>query len=175
MCNAHGGQAMKVFISYRREDSRHVADRIYDRLTAHFGTGTIFKDVDSIPLGADFRRKLQEAVEQSGVMVVVIGDRWLRLTNKAGQRRLDNENDFVRIEIETALQRRIAVVPILIDGASMPPTDVLPASLGELTFQQGTTIRPDPDFHNDMDRIIHALETHGIKPQPVAQPDLEIV
>ena len=109
------------------------------------------------------------------VMLVVIGDRWLRLINKAGQRRLDDENDFVRIEIETALQRRIPVVPILIDGASMPATDVLPASLGELTFQQGTIIRPDPDFHNDMDRIIHALETHGIKPLPVAQPDLEIV
>src|SRR6516162_5902227 len=111
---------MKAFVSYRREDSRHVADRIYDRLAAHFGKEAVFKDVDSIPLGSDFRRKLREAVEQCCAMVVVIGDRWLTLTDKAGQRRLDDENDFVRIEIETALQRRIAVVPILVDGARMP-------------------------------------------------------
>jgi hypothetical protein len=166
---------MKTFISYRREDSRHVADRIYDRLAAHFGKETVFKDVDSIPLGVDFRRKLQEAVAQCSVMVVVIGDHWLTLTDKTGQRRLDDENDFVRIEIETALQRRIVVVPILVDGARMPSTNDLPPSLGELTFQQGTTIRADPDFHRDLDRLTVALETHGIKPQPMARPDLEIV
>jgi hypothetical protein len=164
---------MRVFISYRREDTRHVADRIHDRLAAHFGRKTVFKDVDSIPLGFDFRRALEEALEQSGVMLVVIGDRWLNLTDKTGKRRLDDENDFVRIEIEAALQRRIAVLPLLVDGASIPATSVLPASLGELAFQQGATIRPDPDFHNDMDRIIRALEAQGIKGEPVG--DLEIV
>ena len=157
---------MKVFISYRREDSRHVADRIYDRLAAHFGRDTIFKDVDSIPLGADFRTKLQEAVEQSGVMIVVIGDHWLKLTNKTGQRRLEDENDFVRMEIQMALQLRIPVVPVLVDGASMPAINALPASIGELTFQQGTIIRPDPDFHGDMDRMILVWKPTALSRSP---------
>ena len=95
-----GGHFVKVFISYRRDDSKHMADRVYDRLVARFGKGNVFKDVDAIPLGADFRKVLEEAVQWCDVLLALLGERWTSITNEAGQRRLEDPNDFVRIEIE---------------------------------------------------------------------------
>jgi formylglycine-generating enzyme required for sulfatase activity len=154
----------KVFISYRRDDSADVAGRIYDRLIARFGTGNVFKDVDSIPLGIDFRQHLTRAV---------IGRDWLRITNEAGQRRLDDPRDFVRIEIEAALQRDIPVIPLLVQRASMPAEEELPESLRGLAYRNGIAVRADPDFHRDMDRLIGQMERlfHSAAP-PTAEPAL---
>ena len=147
-----------VFISYRREDSRHQAGRLYDRLVAHFGSEQVFKDIDSIPLGLDFREVLTEQVAGCDVFIAVIGDTWLSIAGKSGTRRLDDLGDFVRIEIEAALSRRIPVIPVLVGDSSVPQADELPGSLRELSFRNGLHVRPDPDFHKDMDRLIRGIE-----------------
>ncbi|MGB7340064.1 MAG: SUMF1/EgtB/PvdO family nonheme iron enzyme, partial [Phototrophicaceae bacterium] len=150
---------INIFISYRRADSRKDAGRIYDRLTEAFGKEAIFKDVDNIPLGKDFRGILREAVAKCDVELVIIGQKWLNIKGEDGTRRLDNTGDFVRIEVESALQRdSCLVVPILVDNAPMPNADELPPVLRELAFKNARSVRDDPDFHSDVSKIIHELQ-----------------
>jgi hypothetical protein len=149
---------MRIFISYRREDSRHITERMYDRLVASFGKTAVFKDVDSIPSGADFRPVLQYAISKCHVLLAVIGEHWLEAQDKAGNRRLDNENDFVRREIEAGLRQGIPVIPVLVDGANIPDAKELPPALRELSFRNARLVRPDPDFHHDMDSLIRACQ-----------------
>lgn len=149
---------IKIFISYRREDAADVTGRVNDRLREKFGDVAIFTDVDSIPIGEDFRTHLASAVEQCHVLLAVIGRKWVSIEDSKGQRRLDHPTDFVRTEIELALDRKIPVVPLLAHGITMPTDDQLPDSIKQLAFRNATTIRPDPDFHKDMDRLIAALE-----------------
>ncbi len=94
----------RIFLSYRRADSADITGRIDDRLLIAFGRKSVFKDVDSIPLGSDFRKHLASAVSKCDVLLVVIGKDWLSAPDESGSRRLDNDADYVRIEIETALQ-----------------------------------------------------------------------
>ncbi len=150
----------RIFLSYRREDSADASGRIYDRLADHFGEAAIFKDVDDIPFGVNFRTYLGQMVEDSVVELVVIGPEWLRATNSAGERRLDDPSDFVRIEIEVALERGIPVIPLLVRGSRMSPADSLPPELIELAYRNGIEVRADPDFHRDMDRLIRGLEDY---------------
>jgi hypothetical protein len=144
-------------LSYRRDDARHVADRIYQRLAAEFGSHSVFKDVDSVPLGSDFRRVIEDAVMQCGVLLAVIGERWLSVADAQGQRRLDDPNDFVRLEIEHALSRDIPVIPVIVDKASVPRPEELPSSLEPIAYRQSAVVRPDPDFERDMDRLTSSL------------------
>jgi TIR domain len=150
----------RIFISYRRIDSADVTGRIYDRLVQRFGKELIFKDVDSIPLGLDFREYVGDVVGRCNLLLAVLGDQWLTANESGGVRRIDDPKDLVRIEIEAALQRRIPVVPVLVRGASIPEEDQLPPSLAGLTYRNGIKIRSDPDFHRDMDRLIAGMETH---------------
>jgi hypothetical protein len=156
--NTHKWGKNRVFISYRRDDSLEVVGRIYDRLVQHFGRQTIFKDMDSIQAGVDFREALNESVGRADVLLAVIGDRWLSIAGTDGKRRLDNPQDFVRLEIETALQREIVVIPLLVRNARIPEASDLPASLGQLAYRNAIPIRSDPDFNNDMERLIKALD-----------------
>lgn len=167
----------KIFISYRRADSRKDAGRIYDRLVESFGKDNVFKDVDSIPMGVDFRGVLREAVAKCDVQLVIIGKVWLSVTDEHGQRRLDNPGDFVRIEVETALQRdSCTVIPVLVDNAAMPAADDLPLDLRELAFKNATVVRDDPDFHTDVTRIIRSLGAPVASPaRPVAFNALEAI
>ena len=103
-----------IFVSYRREDTEHAADRIYDMLVERFGKSETFKDVDSIPLGPDFRETLAHAINRCDVLLALIGDRWLSVRGPTGARRLDDEDDFVRIEIEVALSSGKTVIPLLV-------------------------------------------------------------
>ena len=155
-----GEHSDAIFISYRRTDSADVAGRIYDRLVGKFGRELIFKDVDSIPLGLDFKEYLDKKVGECSVLLAVIGSHWLDASDSEGQKRLEDPTDFVRIEIESALQRNIPVIPLLVHGARMPREESLPSSLRKLTYRNGTPVRSDPDFHRDMDRLIAALEKH---------------
>lgn len=149
----------RIFISYRRVDSRPVTNRIYDRLVAAFGKNTIFKDVDDIPPGRDFRGILREATADCDIMLVVIGPNWLDATDAQGKRRLDDPNDFVRLEVETGLQRDgVLVIPLLIEGAGMPPVAALPDTLRELAYNNAFTIHDDPLFHQNMDTLIRQLK-----------------
>ena len=155
-----GNAAGHIFISYRRSDSADIAGRIDDRLTGRFGRNLIFKDVDSIPLGLDFKEYLDEKVSECSVFLAIIGDRWLEAGDETGVRRLNDPADFVRIEIESALKRGIPVIPLLVRGAQMPMEGQLPDGLKKLAYRNGIPIRHDPDFHRDMDRLIAALEKH---------------
>jgi hypothetical protein len=150
----------RIFISYRRSDSADIAGRIYDRLVEDFGRDPLFKDVDSIPLGIDFKQYLSQKVRDCRVLLAIVGDHWLDASDEAGKRRLDDPADFVRIEIESALERGIPVIPLLVRGAKMPRESDLPASLRKLVYQNGVPIRPDPDFHHDMERLIAGLRKY---------------
>ena len=156
-----------LFISYRRSDSSDVTGRICDSLKAKFGEDSVFKDVDSIPLGADFRKIISEAVGQCHVLLAIIGDDWLNVMDGQGKRRIDDPNDFVQIEIAAALQRSIPVVPVLVEKTPMPRADELPPPLHELAFRNGIPVRPDPDFHNDMDRLCQQVAGY-IAPRKVS-------
>jgi hypothetical protein len=154
------GVQSHIFVSYRRSDSADIAGRIYDRLIGKFGKGPIFKDVDSIPLGLDFKEYLDMKVGECDVFLAIIGNEWVSASDSTGKRRLDDPTDFVRIEIESALERKIPVIPLLVRDAHMPREDDLPSSLRKLVYRNGTPIRSDPDFHRDMDRLIAALEKY---------------
>lgn len=147
----------KILISYRREDSADVTGRIYDRLIQIFPQ-SVFRDVDSIPLGVDFRTYLDEQVAKCDVFLAVIGRDWMKAKGRKGKSRLEDPGDFVRIEIESALKRQIPVIPVLVQGASIPPAERLPVSIQDLSYRNGIVVRPDPDFHKDMDRLIVHLK-----------------
>ena len=162
----------KIFISYRRDDSEHITGRIYDRLEAHFGREAVYMDINAIPLGVDFRQHLQKAVGQCDILLAVIGDRWLDVRHqegpKAGQRRLDDHGDFVRIEVQAALDRGIPVIPVLVGKARMPGEAILPRQLQSLAYRNATEVRSGPDFHVHMDRLVRGIE-HLAKQETVSQ------
>jgi hypothetical protein len=149
---------IRVFVSYRRDDSRHQAGRLYDYLVEQFGKKYVFKDVDSIPLGSDFRAVLTERVAGCDVFLAVMGDSWLSSAGPGGTRRLDDPGDFVRIEVEAALGRSIPVIPVLVGGSSVPKPEELPKTLRELAFRNGLQVRPNPDFHDDVERLIRGIK-----------------
>lgn len=149
----------RIFISYRRADSRLVANRIYDRLVQAFGEKSVFKDVDNIPPGRDFRGVLREATANCEVMLVIIGPQWVDIRDSAGNRRLDSLNDFVRLEVESGLQRDgTLVIPILVENADMPAAHDLPDTLKQLAFNNAFRINDDPYFHRDMDSLIKNIQ-----------------
>ncbi len=159
-----------IFISYRRSDNPDATGRIYDRLVAEFGKAQVFKDVDSIPLGMDFRGHLNEIVGGCAAVLAIIGPSWADTRSNAGQRRLEDPDDFVRIELEAALARGIPVVPVLVGNATMPGVSQLPASLAELAYRQSIQVRPDPDFHNDATRLVSALQAIVDPDAPLRKP-----
>jgi hypothetical protein len=115
--------------------------------------------VDSVPLGVDFRKHVDELVARCDSLIAVIGNQWLK-AEAGGARRLDDPRDLVRIEIAAALARGIPVVPVLVSGAAVPGESDLPGDLRDLAYRNGIDVRPDPDFHKDLDRLIAGLETH---------------
>ncbi len=119
---------------------------------------SVLRDVDSIPLGVDFRAYLDEQVAKCDVFLAVIGRDWMKAKGRKGKSRLDDPGDFVRIEIESALTRQIPVIPVLVRGAKIPEAERLPPSMQSLSYRNGIVVRPDPDFHKDMDRLIVHLK-----------------
>jgi hypothetical protein len=152
--------AAKVFISYRRDDSAGNAGRVTDRLERELGRDLLFMDVDAIPLGTNFSKVLHEEVAKCGVLLAMIGPNWLDARDEHGNLRLDDPNDFVRIEIAAALQRNIPVIPILFDGATIPKATQLPEDLKELALRNGMEIR-HASFQDDMNRLIRGLEGYA--------------
>lgn len=148
----------KIFISYRRQDTRDVTGRIYDRLMRHWDEKRIFKDVDNIAPGEDYRDVIDREIAECSLLLAVIGPSWLLAKKSDGKRRLDDANDMVRIEIETALRRNRRVIPLLVSEARMPEPEDLPESLKELADRHAFAVRPDPDFHRDMDRLVQLIE-----------------
>jgi hypothetical protein len=147
----------RIFISYRREETAYPAGWLYDRLADRFGAGKIFKDIDSIELGDDFVEVITTAVGSCDVLLALIGNEWLTITGEDGRRRLDDPADFVRVEVEAALARDVRVIPVLVDGASMPSADDLPASLAKLVRRQALELSPSR-FDFDTGRLLRVLE-----------------
>ena len=149
----------RIFISYRRADSGVFTGRIHDQLKTSFGANNVFRDVYNIPAGSDFRTVLNEEVGNTDICLVMIGPQWLNITDSQGKRRLDDPNDFVRIEVEEALKNpKTRVIPVLVDNAVMPLAEELPASLAELAYRNAVKVRTDPDFPHDMQSLIRQLK-----------------
>jgi hypothetical protein len=157
-----------IFISYRRSDSESVVGRIYSELKKHFPTKDVFLDHDSIPLGKPFADIISERLASSKFALVLIGPQWCQIKEeKTGQRRLDDPNDFVRLEVETALATPgIDVIPLWVMRATTLPEEVgaLPASLQALFKNNGMSIRPVPDETSDLQRLISRLTRQADNP-----------
>jgi tetratricopeptide (TPR) repeat protein len=146
----------QIFISYRRADASYPAGRLYDRLLARLPKNQIFVDVDLDP-GIDFVQAIETSVGSCDVLIAVIGKRWLLASDEEGKRRLDNTEDFVRLEISTALKRSIGVIPVFVDGASMPPAHQLPYDLKLLARRNALEVSHNR-FNADFGRLVAAIE-----------------
>jgi hypothetical protein len=147
-----------IFINYRRDDAPGVAGRLFDHLALKFSRRTLFMDVDAMKPGMDFAEQLDSQVSQCRVLLAVIGPRWFDAKDQGGHRRLDSDKDYVRIELASALKRAIPVIPVLVDGAVMPPEDSLSDDLKPLARRHALELR-HTRFDADADAIVHALET----------------
>ena len=145
----------RIFISYRRQETAWPAGRLYDVLVEHFPAEQVFKDVDNIEPGEDFVERITASVGSCDVLLALIGLQWLTITDEEGRRRLDNPGDYVRLEIETALTRKIRVIPILVDDARMPSAKELPATLAALVRRNAVEINP---LTFDTKRLIAAVQ-----------------
>jgi hypothetical protein len=148
---------LRVFLSYRRDDASGHAGRLYDLLAARYGPERVFMDIDAIPLGTEFGEAISRAVASCDVLIALIGRDWLRATDSHGRRRLDDPDDFVRREIESALEQDIVVVPACVQGAEIPRAEELPASLAPLAGRQGFQLS-DAGWRDDVKRLIRRLE-----------------
>jgi len=160
----------KIFINYRRQDTTPYAGRLYDFLLAHFGEDQVLIDIDQIePPGEDFVEVINRKVGACDIAIVVIGPNWLRVTDASGKRRIDDEEDFVRMEIVAALQRKIRVVPVLVGGARMPGRHDLPDALAPLARRNAIELS-ETRFHGDVNRLIEAIERSTAVAERKAEP-----
>lgn len=144
---------------YRRLDSEEVVDRIYESFEAVFPKESLFRDIDTIPAGVDFRDYIQDALRNCHVVLVFIGRHWLSAPDESGGRRLEDPSDHVRIEVETALQvAGLRVIPVLVRRAEMPTETELPASLSPLAFRNAILVRTGSDYHGDVSRLAAAVQ-----------------
>ena len=160
-----------IFISYRRDDSEGEAGRLFDDLVGSFGDDSVFMDVSDIDPGVDFRRAIDENVSTCGVLLALTGPAWNSIRNQAGSRRLDDPNDFVRLEVASALLRNIAVIPVLVHDAKMPRPEDLPDNLKELAFRNSVEIT-HARWNSDVQLLTQAL---GRYVSPTAATDTQPV
>lgn len=148
--------ALDIFVCYRRGDSAGHAGRLADALVDKFGPSSVFMDVDTIEPGVDFVEEIDRAVGHCDVLIALIGPQWLGAADSKG-RRLDDPNDLVRLEIETALERKIRVIPALVGGAEMPNQDQLPGVLASLARRNAFELS-DRRFRSDVQMLFATLE-----------------
>jgi hypothetical protein len=130
----------KVFISYRRDDAAGFSNAIHDRLIEHLPKDQVFMDVLGIEPGADFVKKLESTVDNCDVLLALIGKRWAG-EDGTGRGRIHDPQDWVRVEIAAAIRRGVRVIPVLLDGASMPKAESLPEDLRPLVRMNATDVR----------------------------------
>jgi hypothetical protein len=164
---------MRVFISYRREDSAGHTGRLFDSLRTRFGDDSVFMDLSDIDSGQDFTDTIQQAIGSADVVLAVIGQEWLTCARN-GQRRLDDPNDLVRAEIATALERKVPVIPVLINGTVPPAEQMLPGPLRPLARRDAHEIS-DERWTYDVDRLIQAMQKLAGRPGPGPRRRLAIV
>lgn len=148
----------KVFISYRRNDTLAFTGRLHDKLTDRFGPGQVFMDFDNIPFGADFREHLNVSLEKCDVLLAVIGPNWTGKSADGNKNRISDPTDFVRLELQVALEREIPIIPVLVGNATMPTEKELPTDLEPLLYRQAAPVDMARDFHVHAERVIAGIE-----------------
>lgn len=142
----------RVFLSYRREDSTFAVGRIRERMVNILGKDSVFQDID-IPLGSDFRHIIDREVAQCDVLIAVIGSQWLSIL----QSRAEDINDYVRLEIESAIKHDVKIIPVLLSPATTPSEDELRESIRKISNLQNFTVRPDPEFNSSLDALLDRM------------------
>jgi hypothetical protein len=145
-----------IFVNYRRSDAEGESGRLFDDLADRFGAESVFMDVAAIEPGRDFRKAIDQSVAACSVLLAVMGREWLEAKDGAGSRRLNDPNDFVRIELASALRRDIPVIPVLVRGAKMPLAEQLPDDLKELAYRNAVELT-HARWKSDVQVLIHAL------------------
>jgi tetratricopeptide (TPR) repeat protein len=146
-----------VFISYRRQETAPYARSLREELTKRLGAHQVFMDVDSIAVGVDFVEAIDQAVDACQVLLALVGPQWLTITDAEGQRRLDNPEDTVRLEIQAALARDVRVIPVLVDNTPMPSRQQLPDSLESLARRNALELSYNR-YAYDLGRLLEAVE-----------------
>jgi len=144
-----------MFISYRRQDTAAHVYRLYEALGVRFGRDQVFVDIDSISPGVDFAEAIRQGIGSFGIVLAVIGREWLIETD-GGKRRIDDPQDFVRFELEVALERNAHVIPVLVDGARMPAASELPVPLRQLAYRNAFVLDVRT-WDVDVERLIETL------------------
>jgi pterin-4a-carbinolamine dehydratase len=186
-----------IFISYRRVDSTAEAGRLLSTIHLELGRDTVFMDTSSIEPGKQWPKELEEALQKAQIVIVVIGTKWIRISDEYGLRRIDQEDDWVRREIEFALCENKKLLPLLVRGAKMPPSNKLPTSISALTQWQALEIRDDywphdiklvleqlrlvTDQNKKSERSLTSKDLWGVyptpdpeKPEPISEDKLQI-
>jgi pterin-4a-carbinolamine dehydratase len=157
----------EIFISYRRSDSAGAAHWLRSNLARTFGPTTVFMDTEAIRAASDWRRAIEEALHASRLVIAVIGSSWLRTCDQYGRRRLDLEDDWVRLEIAHALSTQKQVLPLLLDGIELPPAEALPRLLQPLCDTRLFSVRQDSwerDAHGLFKEIARIGRGYGLTP-----------
>jgi hypothetical protein len=158
----------KIFISYRRDDAEEAAGRLSDHLVSQFGSENIFMDVDGISPGQDFRKAIDEILTKCDVLLAVVGKNWLDCKDEAGNRRLDDPRDFVRLEIANALKRDIPVIPVRVQGAYLPKADQLPDELKDFVFRNAFELTHER-WNSDVHLLTEKLRRY------MTDPDMNLI
>lgn len=149
---------MRIYLSYRPEDSADFSDRVTDHLLRRYGPGSVVRNVVGRDV-ADYERQVSAWLQQCNVVLVVIGPGWLDGRDAHGNRLLDNPLDPVRIQVRTAIQLNRLIVPLLVNGARVPAAGLLPPDVAALVSRQAYTVRGDPDFNDDMFGVYRQINT----------------
>ena len=147
----------KITISYRRDDSGVIAGRIFDRLITYYGVDTVFRDIDNIPPGMDYRKYINQAIESTDILLAIVGPQWAG-KGPDGRGRIHQANDLVRIEVEAALLKDIPVIPVLVASATMPQPEELPDGLQDFAFRNAVKVDALEDFDDHVKRLIRSLD-----------------
>lgn len=170
---------VRVFISYRRDDASAYAGRLYDTMAARLGEENVFMDVDTISPGSDFYEAIDEAIASCDVVIALVGRHWLSAMDAIGQRRLDDPEDVLRVELERALAHGLVIIPACVQDAEFPSAEDLPDSLAPLARRQAIELR-DTAWRDDVARLVRsldriaaerALEADGAAPAPSRVPE----
>jgi hypothetical protein len=157
-----------IFISYRRDDADGHAGRLFQNLREVFGAESVFMDVVGIEPGVDFRKTIDAKLTACSVLLAMMGRQWLVIQKPGGPRRLDDDNDFVRLETAAALRRDIHVIPVLVQGARMPTADELPDDLKDLAYRNGVELT-HARWDSDVQLLVQALARHVQPLSPAAK------
>ncbi len=157
-----------IFISYRRDDSEGEAGRLFDDLTRAFGDDAVFMDVAGIKPGMDFRKAIEDNVSSCGVFLAMVGPTWAIIADANGHRRLEDPNDFVALEIASALKREVPVIPVLVHDAKMPSADLLPEALRPFAYRNSVELT-HARWTSDVALLIEALKAY-VTPKSASGP-----